>query len=231
MAEQLIFPLALKPAMGREDFFVSSANQIAVSMVEAWSNWPLGKLVLEGAEGAGKTHLASTWAHSVKADMVAATDLTRAQVGDFDPKPLVVEDIDRICGLSEPEVALFHVHNILQDAGVPLLLTTRTAPARLSYNLADLQSRIEAASLVKIEALDDALLGAILVKLLSDRQLHVSPNVLRYAVPRLPRNFAAAQQFVEAVDNRALSTGKAISLGIVRDVIARDLDKSPGDDA
>jgi hypothetical protein len=62
MAEQLVFDLPVRPAMGRDDFFVTGSNAGALAQVDGWRDWPFGKLVLVGPEGAGKTHLAHVWA-------------------------------------------------------------------------------------------------------------------------------------------------------------------------
>ena len=55
MAEQLTFDLAVRPSLGRGDFFVSEANALALVRLDAVEGWPLKKLVLVGPEGAGTT--------------------------------------------------------------------------------------------------------------------------------------------------------------------------------
>ncbi len=40
LAEQLTFDLPVRPALGREDFFVSPANAATVATVEGWQAWP-----------------------------------------------------------------------------------------------------------------------------------------------------------------------------------------------
>ncbi|MGB8622376.1 MAG: chromosomal replication initiator DnaA, partial [Paracoccaceae bacterium] len=77
MAEQLVFDLPLRAARGREDFFVSPANAMAVAQVENWRRWPARKLVLVGPQGAGKTHLAHVWAAQADAGIVEAAALPR----------------------------------------------------------------------------------------------------------------------------------------------------------
>ncbi len=71
MAEQLTFDLPLRPAMGRDDFYISDANAGAVAQIDGWRDWPTGKLVLCGATGSGKTHLAHVWAAQSSAQIVA----------------------------------------------------------------------------------------------------------------------------------------------------------------
>ena len=48
MTEQLVFDLPVETAFGRDDFFTSDANSVAVQAIENWQDWPLGKLVLVG---------------------------------------------------------------------------------------------------------------------------------------------------------------------------------------
>ncbi|MGL6209616.1 MAG: chromosomal replication initiator DnaA, partial [Paracoccaceae bacterium] len=62
MSGQLTFDLGAAPRLRREDFFVSASNAGALAAVEAWAEWPEGKLVLVGPEGSGKSHLALVWA-------------------------------------------------------------------------------------------------------------------------------------------------------------------------
>ena len=40
------------------DFFASPANSAALGAVENPGTWPNGRLIITGAEGTGKTHLA-----------------------------------------------------------------------------------------------------------------------------------------------------------------------------
>ena len=75
MAEQLVFDLPVRPAMGRDDFFVSASNEAALARVDAWREWSFGKLVLAGPEGAGKTHLVHVWAGQSGARIILASDL------------------------------------------------------------------------------------------------------------------------------------------------------------
>ena len=72
MTRQLKFDLTARPALGREDFYVSPANAVALSMIDAWRDWPNRKLVLKGAHGSGKTHLAYVWAEMSGARIIRA---------------------------------------------------------------------------------------------------------------------------------------------------------------
>ena len=218
MSEQLAFSLPAKEALGREDYFVSGANALAVSAVEKWANWPLNKLVLIGPPGSGKTHLAMVWAQETGARVVSADALDDPV--DLARGPLVVEDLHLITGDRAAETQTFHLHNLMQEGGYPMLMTSATAPARMKFALPDLKSRMEGTSIATLEALDDALLMALVMKMFADRQIALKPDLLSYVMPRLPRSFDAVRGFVETMDARALAEKRPIGKGLARDVLA-----------
>lgn len=218
MAEQLPLPLPAKEALGREDYFVSSANALAVATLENWTDWPLGKMVLVGPHGAGKTHLSMVWAKEVGAQVTEAGRMSDPE--GLTKGPLVVEDIDTIAGDRSQETTLFHLHNLMAERGHPLLMTSATAPARAGFDLPDLQSRMSGSAVAVIDALDDALLMALVMKMFSDRQIALKPDVLAYAFPRLPRNYDAVRTFVDRADARALSERRPLGKGLMREILA-----------
>ncbi|KAG1648729.1 Polyphosphate kinase [Nymphon striatum] len=218
MSEQLAFSLPAKEALGRENYFVSAANALAVAAVENWANWPLRKLVLVGPAGSGKTHLAMVWAHDADAHVISAQELEDPNLAA--QSPLVVEDLHLVAGDKAQETQVFHLHNLMQERGYPLLVTSALAPARMNFALPDLKSRMEGTSIATLEALDDALLMALVMKMFSDRQIAIKPDLLNYVLPRLPRSFEAVRGFVETIDARALSEKRPIGKGLARDVLA-----------
>lgn len=220
MAEQLAFPLPRLEARGRDAFFVSPANALAVRQIEGWRDWPQGKLVLIGPEGSGKTHLVHVWAGLAGARMVAAASLHPAEIPDLASGPVAVEDADRIAGQVQAEAALFHLHNLALAGGRPLLLTARRPPPLWGLTLADLGSRMEATATAALDPPDDALLAAVLLKLFSDRQIAPPPHLLDYCVRRMERSFAAARDLVGALDARSLATGRPIGIALAAEILA-----------
>jgi chromosomal replication initiation ATPase DnaA len=73
---------------------------------------------------------------------------------------------------------------------------------------------------VELGAPDDALIGAVLVKLFADRQLRIGPEVLRYLLPRMERSFAAARDLVAAIDQMALAKRREITVALAREALA-----------
>ncbi len=218
MPRQLAFQLPVRAALGRGDFFISPANQHALTLIDA-PGWPEGKLLLIGPEGAGKSHLAAIWATGTGAATRAARDLGRADLPGLAAGPgLVVEDADRIAGDRAAETALFHLHNLMAAAGRRLLITARGEARGWGLTLPDLQSRMEGTLAARLDPPDDALLSALIVKLFADRQLQVGPALIGYLLSRVERSFAAVRALVTALDARGLALGRPVTRALAAEL-------------
>ncbi|NRB05393.1 MAG: chromosomal replication initiator DnaA [Rhodobacteraceae bacterium] len=205
MPRQLNFDLPVNTDYTRNGFVPAPGNAVALAMVADWQNWPLGKLVVSGPEGAGKTHLAHIWAGMANAPIVAARDLAGLDLEALAAAPVAVEDVPQIAQDRAAQEALFHLHNMLAAAGHALLMTGVGTPNHWHMGLPDLQSRIDAAGHAAVALPDDALLTAVLEKHFADRQLTPRADVIPYLVRRMERSFAAAQTIVAGLDATSLS--------------------------
>lgn len=219
MAMQLGFDLPLRTARGRNDFLVAPSNAMAVAMIENWRNWSGGKLVLSGPEGAGKTHLTHVWAQAAQARIIAARDLDAADVPGLAQMAIAVEDVPQIATDAAAQTALFHLHNLVLAEGHSLLLTGCGTVARWGLTLPDLKSRLQGALEASIDAPDDALLSAVLVKVLADRQLVPPPDLIPYLLSRMDRSFAAANRLVAALDRESLARRRPITRALAAQVL------------
>lgn len=220
MIRQLTLDLPVRTAHGRDDFFVSPANAMAVAMIDAPDAWPEGKLLLVGPEGAGKSHLAAVWAGAAGARIVEAADLAGQSLPDLSSGGAVlVENAHLIAGMPQNEALLFHLHNLLRDSGGKLLLTATTPPARWGLALPDLLSRMEGTATATIATPDDALLAAVFLKLFADRQVQVAPGVVSYLIPRIERSFSAVRTMVARLDARALALGRPVTRTLAAEVL------------
>ncbi len=223
MTRQLAFDLPAREALGRENFFVSPSNALALSALEGWRDWPGGRMLLTGPSGAGKTHLAHVWAAETRAVIVAARGLEGADLDRLSEAPaLVIEDADRMAGLGD-ETALFHLHNLVAARETALLVTASGPVRDWHLSLPDLESRMQAMAVTRLDPPDDALLSAVLVKLFADRQLGVAPALIPYLASRMDRSFAAARDLVARLDAASLAEGRAVT----RALAAALLDSPP----
>jgi chromosomal replication initiation ATPase DnaA len=215
--KQLAFDLPLDPRFGAEDFLVSPSNEQAYGQIESWPDWPDTILVLVGPRGSGKSHLASIWATNAHAWTIDATEITQDKVPHLVSNgALAIEDMDRG---ERDEAALFHLLNLAREKRAFLLITSETLPDRWSLRTPDLLSRLRLAPSVALEAPDDALLKAVLVKLFVDRQLVVDTSVVDYIALRIERSLAKASELVALLDREALSRGRRVSRAIAAEIL------------
>jgi chromosomal replication initiation ATPase DnaA len=214
-SRQLALDLARPPAMEPEDFLVSPSNAEAFALMDLWPDWPASTLVVVGPPGSGKSHLASIWARRARARIVVlgeAIDPIALAAGPA----LVLEDCDRAL---HSEAALFHLLNLMTEAGGWLVVTARAAPNSWGLGTADLLSRLRLAPTVAIGSPDAALLRAVMVKLFMDRQIRIEAEVVTYATRRLEQTLEAVSRFVQAVDDAALASGRRITKPLAAAVI------------
>ena len=213
---QLPLDLGHRPALSRADFLVAPCNAEAVAWLDRWPRWPAPALALWGPAGSGKSHLAGVFAARTGARIIdpaaLATERVPGLVGDA--RAAVVDAAERAA-----EEPLLHLYNLLAERRGHLLVVARDAPARWATALADLRSRLIAAPAVGVAPPDEALIGALLVKLFADRQLAVGEEVVAYLALHLERSFAAAQRAVAALDVAALAAHRRITLKLARQVL------------
>ncbi len=217
-ARQLVLDLAVRPALSREDFFVSPANAAAVALVDQWPHWPAHVAVIVGPPGSGKSHLVEVWRQASGAGRLSAAALTAEAVpGLLASGALALEDVDH--GPLD-QTALFHALNLARQQAGHVLLTATSHPGAWPVTLPDLATRLKLAPVVEIAPPDDALLRAVLVKHFTDRQIAVDEGVIAYLLTRMPRSMAAARALVAEIDRRALEERAEVTRPFVARVLA-----------
>lgn len=219
--EQLTLDLGHRSALERGDFLIADSNRDAVSWIDLWPEWPAPALVLYGPAACGKTHLAAVWNAQTQAVSINPDELCKASADDlFARGPhYLIDPVDPWIGDRDAETTLFHLYNLTRENGRSMLLTMRMPPVRLAFAIPDLASRLRAAPGVAIHAPDETLLGAVLVKMFSDRQIQIGEDILSYLLLRMERSFAAARDLVEKTDQLALAEKKPVSLSLIRHVL------------
>jgi chromosomal replication initiation ATPase DnaA len=136
-------------------------------------------------------------------------------VGEPPQRALAIDDAES----AAPE-PLLHLLNAAAEARVPVLLAGRAPPARWDFALPDLVSRLRALTSVALQAPDDALLRALLARLLADRQLVVAEPVQEFLLARLPRTGAALREAAARLDQASLASGGRVTRTMAADVLA-----------
>ena len=214
MTHQLAFPFPHTDDYDPAALLRGVANTEAMEWLERPAEWPGLRLAVHGAAGSGKTHLLCYFAARNGAQVLHGSHLRGLPPP---PKhPLAIDDAD---ACPEPR-SLLHLLNSAAESRHPVLLAARTPPARWPATLPDLDSRLRAIIAVGIGPPDDAMLRALLARLMADRQVRVDAPTQDYLLARLPRSFAAMREAASRLDRASLETGRGVTRHLAAQVLS-----------
>ena len=224
-----------RPYMSKDDFMPAACNFEAYRLIDSWPVWTYFAACIYGPEGCGKTHLANIFSEKVsiiehypyKIPYIKAQELTLEMPRQLLSKHfcLIVEDLNSNIN----QEALFNLYNIYRDEGGCILFTSNEAPARINFSLPDLRSRMNIVPSIEIKEPDDDLLSALLVKLFMDRQITITPDLIKYILANMQRSFSYARKLVAETDRVSLANKRAVSLQIIKEAMSNLADKRQGE--
>jgi chromosomal replication initiation ATPase DnaA len=206
-------PLGFEPltAWGEDSFFISASNEAAVQYIGTWPDWDGFAAILYGPPKCGKSHLARIWQKRTGGDYLQASQLSEKHLADCAFRTLVLDDFEPDKASKAGETALFHLLNLSRERRFHVLILARTPPGLWPVALPDLRSRLRSFPVLAMHEADEELLAAVLLKHFADRQLQVSPDVVRTITARMERSFSAAQELAATLDRAALAEKKPLT--------------------
>lgn len=169
----------------------AEANREALELLARPDLWPSHCMLLVGPPRSGRSRIAA---------LVAAAGLAD-----------VVDD-----AREQDEATLFHRWNAAREGGRRLLLVTDAAPPEWTVALPDLRSRLAAAGVARIGPPDEALVAELIARGLTEAGSPFSADLPRYLAARLPRDYAAVDQTIVALNRHSLATGAKISVAVAK---------------
>ena len=143
-----------------------------------------------------------------------------AVLAGLEQVPLVaLDEVDLLAGDRAAEEALFDLCNRLQAAGRALLLASSGAPLSHSWSLPDLASRLAAASVFRLQPLDDDGRARALQRRAEARGLSLAGGHSPLYSSSHPRDPASLFAFLDRLDEAALQSQRRITIPFVREAL------------
>ena len=216
MTDQLLLKFPNNKVFFKEDFYVSPSNQDAYDFVNSWPKWIKRIVNIYGPSGSGKTHLTAFLKSKTSTLLIEGNSINDKVLFNFKTKEaLILENMNNKIS----EKLLFSLwNNALQDNKY-LLITSNKPISSYKFKLADLKSRIRSCIKIGINLPSDDLIGVIIAKNFSDKQIKVEKKHIDYIIKRIDRSYEKISQFILILDKYSLKKGTPISLKSIKEVL------------
>ena len=217
--DQLIFKFPFSKRYYEQDFFVSKNNFAAYKLIESWPTWPGKWLNIFGDAGSGKTHLAKILQKKIKkVKIIEAKNINDQIIQDLNNIDcLIIDSFSK----NIDEKLFYSILNQSKQLDNYILINSVISIKKKKFNLKDLQSRINSFVYIGIELPTDDLLKVIISKIMSDKQIILSPKISEFIINNVERSYEKMFKFLKDVDELSLSTGKSININLIKKVLKK----------
>lgn len=188
---QIALPFSWPADEDESDFLLSDANRKLVEHLNHWSLWPVMATLVTGPRKSGRSLLGRIFARKTGG--------------------MLVDDAERA-----DEETLFHLWNRAQETHRPLLIVADRPLPGWEVRLPDLRSRLSATPHVAISDPDDALVRALIERLLGQRGLAAPPDVIAYVAARIERSYVGILRAIDAIDELSLERRSRLTIPLAR---------------
>lgn len=215
--KQLPLPLSWAFPKNIKDFVVSDCNRYAFNWLEKWPFAIQSNVAcLVGEKGAGKTHLAHIWAERVGAIFIKSSEIFNVisdqPTEQINNKFFVLDDADEI----NDDMCLFYLYNLIKEASAFLLLTAKALPNAWDLKYDDIRSRLATVDILRIEKPNDTVVRVIISKMLQQRGLTCSDEIITFIANRIERSYAAISYWVNKIDALHISRNHKLSVHSIK---------------
>jgi len=231
-AAQLPLQLAVSGGRRFANFEVAPENAELVDAVRRIAAEPGPERVLiVGEAGSGKSHLleAASEVASAGGDAVAFVPMRDWRSQRVDAVRglgrsglLCIDDIDAVAGDRGWEEALLALVEASASRGTRMLASAGAAPANIPFKLADLRSRLSAATLYRLREMDDESRARALRRHASGRGIEIPDDVVGYVLARHRRDMPSLVALLDRLDYHSLSHQRRLTVPFVRGLIEAD---------
>ena len=214
--DQLLLNFKFKKNYDKNDFFVSSSNFYAFTLIDTWPNWEKNIINICGERYCGKTHLAEIFLKKNKGKLI---NLKTENIDNLNElrlfENIVIDNFDRDIDKNY----IFALFNFVDQNNKYLLINSEKPINEINFDLSDLNSRAKNCLIAKIEKPDDELIKVLLSKSFSDRQIIINNKLIDFIAKRIARSYGKIFEFIYKIDEMSLKKKKSIDLKIIKNVL------------
>jgi DnaA family protein len=208
------------------DNFFSSGNELLFSRLRAIDTTSENFIFVWGNSKSGKTHLAQALCHHYdqKNFSVVYIPLSNphlmpeiiSELGQIDL--ICLDDLEAVIGKSDWEKALFDLYNSIKQLNKHLVVFSRHSPSDLNIGLADLESRLMAMEIYKINQLNDAQKVDFIQYKAKSRGFDISDEVASFILSRLSRSLADLVSSIEKIDQQSMILKRKVTIPLIKEI-------------
>ena len=208
--------------------YVGMPDGLDLQLHQLASSPQLDAVYLHGPASTGKTHLllatcAEAEAHGYDVIYHSLRGLQgkvqQATEGVATHALLALDDVDAVMGHHADEVALFHLHNRIRDAGGRVIYAANVAPDALPCVLPDLRSRLSHCTRWALPVLDDAGRAQLLRMRAQARGLVFEDAAVEWVLRRYARDLASLVALFDVLDHASMAAQRRLTIPFLRLVL------------
>jgi chromosomal replication initiation ATPase DnaA len=217
MKDQIVFKFPDKSFYYEEDFCIGENNYEAYKLIKEWPNWTFKGINIYGPKKSGKSYLTKIFSDKTDSKVFEGRNINKDNLNlILNQKVLIIEDIE----VFNDEVLFQTILNDFISKNKFIYLTSNKLAGSISFKLKDLISRLNSLVAVVITNPSDDLFSQILTKMLSDKQINITPKEVNFILKNIERSYDAASKFVKNLDELSLLYKKKINIKIINQALA-----------
>ena len=219
MKDQIVFKFPDKSFYYEEDFCIGENNYEAYKLIKEWPNWTFKGINIYGPKKSGKSYLTKIFSDKTDSKVFEGRNINKDNLNlILNQKVLIIEDIE----VFNDEVLFQTILNDFISKNKFIYLTSNKLAGSISFKLKDLISRLNSLVAVVITNPSDDLFSQILTKMLSDKQINITPKEVNFILKNIERSYDAASKFVKNLDELSLLYKKKINTKIINQALANN---------
>ena len=217
MKDQIVFKFPDKSFYYEEDFCIGENNYEAYKLIKEWPNWTFKGINIYGPKKSGKSYLTKIFSDKTDSKVFEGRNINKDNLNlILNQKVLIIEDIEAF----NDEVLFQTILNDFISKNKFIYLTSSKLAGSITFKLKDLISRLNSLVAVAITNPSDDLFSQILTKMLSDKQINITPKEVNFILKNIERSYDAASKFVKNLDELSLLYKKKINTKIINQALA-----------